>query len=143
MAAARADICEEVVEGEEAGGEVSELEAGRELDALIVQRIIGAKVVWQDGEPCWAHIHRDPRIYPPSSRVPVPPFSTEMAAAWSIIEHLTGKGWWVRIEHVEPVHRLADERWTVNLGEYEGDGPTAPLAICRAALRAMDANQPQ
>lgn len=68
----------------------------------------------------------------------VPAYSTNIAAAWLVVEELTAHGlrlsldmfggdpWWAE---------FADERWERGA---QATAPTAPEAICRAALAAME-----
>lgn len=72
-----------------------------------------------------------------------PPYSTDLAAAWSVVDRLlrtrrwvevvgTGDGEWI-CQVQDPGHW--DSEW---LGTVRGEARTAPLAICRAALRVLD-----
>ncbi len=115
------------------------LEAGRLLDALVAEKVMGwrrkpGRNVWIDDNvltgwliepddvndaPCWAP-------------------STDIAAAWEVVEKVMyphgwylapvpdSEGWW-------GVFTPPDEHREVALGA------TAPLAICRAALKAVGA----
>jgi hypothetical protein len=73
--------------------------------------------------------------------VPVPYYSTEMAAAWLVVEavrrRMAGHDW---------VLRSRGEDWVASVWHYAGGATwttgdsvaiTAPLAICRAALAAV------
>jgi hypothetical protein len=68
------------------------------------------------------------------------PFSTLLAAAWHIVDHLADKGWETMIRRV-PGH---DPYYAVQIDKHTGDpadivtaaAPTAPLALCMASLRA-------
>ena len=104
-----------------------DMPAGRELDALVAEKIFGLcrwdgvpnafhpKVVqwWQTEQPC------NP-----------PPYSTDIAAAWEIVEKLRlaigpsycGSGWYCT--------------WMTG-GAHGAIADSAPLAICRAALREV------
>lgn len=64
----------------------------------------------------------------------VPAYSTDIAAAWAVVEKLYDQGWrleimWGRLFWVEfqRAHAIA-----------QATAPTAPEAICRAALAAME-----
>lgn len=74
---------------------------------------------------------------------PAPPFSTDLATAWILLQRLleehrwvevvgTGDGGWICRIH-DPGY--SDPQW---LGTVVGEGPTAPLAICRAAQRIAE-----
>jgi hypothetical protein len=67
-------------------------------------------------------------------------FSTLIAAAWHIVDHLADQGWEIMIRRV-PGH---DPSYEVQIVKHTGDpadivtaaAPTAPLALCIASLRA-------
>ena len=117
--------------------DIDKLEAGPELDALVAEKVMGWRMIRND--PLLSHtgwIDGDGRK---RTRYDPPPYSTDIAAAWEVLEKFP----WFRID---------------NRGDYEGNqafmvelsddaknlsgkmwAPTAPLAICRAALRAVGA----
>ena len=119
-----------------------ELKAGPELDEMIATKIFGWRPA--NGRPSsttWYH----PSGYG-ASRGSWPSYSTDIAAAFQIIEHLRPN------YHIDISTCLTDrgETWVVNLvskgppdGLIDADGsaPDAPLAICRAVLAAF-AQQP-
>ena len=131
-----------------------ELQAGRELDALVAEKLFG-----------WTHVGTSAAYgYPPDSTIPteerepavgwppraytkqVPKYSTDIAAAWQVVEKLSEK-------YRVCVHRRAngDVGEGDNLYEIviwldfwncDPEKPlaviramTAPLGICRAALK--------
>jgi hypothetical protein len=67
-------------------------------------------------------------------------FSTLIAAAWHIVDHLADQGWEILIRRVPG----RDPSYTVQMDKHTGDpadivtaaAPTAPLALCIASLRA-------
>lgn len=114
---------------------VREMLAGREMDALIAERVMGWRLkrqepaaddVWYEREGVTISIHE----WKPS---------TEISDAWKVIEHRRSQDWWQEI-------RSAGGRtgnWIVCTDNAEDpeasrltiwESPTAPLAICRAAL---------
>ena len=116
---------------------MSELLAGRELDALVAERVMG-----------W---HREGvLLWPPDCKrtkwvhgVSVPPYSTQMAFAWEVVEKLkervlviVGGGpndeggcedWYCTVKSFG-YRQFQDQEWSEVAN-------TAPLAICRAALK--------
>lgn len=117
------------------------MKAGRELDALVAEKVFGLKVDYEFDEP-FAPALRD--RYDEYGLVPH--YSTSIEAAWDIIEHMRDQ-WTAATEGVDGfsdfdrpfddgaffdiLHRNADRRW-----------PWAflyvtPHAICIAALRAV------
>jgi hypothetical protein len=120
------------------------MSAGRELDALIAEKVMGsvpcdkwrpftaypAQWVKDTGECYHASCH-PPQMGPPH-------YSTDIAAAWAVVERLVVLGHPVELS-LEPndngqcLCTLMAER----MGEEATWGDTAPLAICRAALKAV------
>lgn len=101
------------------------MKAGRELDGLIAEKVMGLKVYGQFHET-----NRGVRIH-------VPRYSTNIEDAWLVVEKLKDKvdigffndslgNWNCKI--------LDKSDWS--LTEIEAE--TAPLAICLAALKAVD-----
>ena len=122
--------------------EIRQMEAGRALDALVAEKIFhievelrpltnhGGYLVPEDWYPAGALCH-------PAKAIPH--YSTDIAAAWEVVDK------WAEIEK-SPV----SVNWGTMSGEdphasavsFFGSGlvvvaPTAPLAICRAALLAV------
>ena len=103
----------------------AKIEAGRELDRLIAETVMGLT----PGEP-------------------IPPYSTDIAAAWTVVETMIHKdGVYFGAPHFKHKHQnLAalgypegTECWycvinTKLLNKVVLCADTAPLAICRAAL---------
>ena len=122
----------------------SDLPAGRELDALVAEKVMGWTFqTFPEGAcPEVRHWHRTSPI--PEERSPewaasfigaCPRFSTDLAAAWTVVEKLRGCDQWPEIG-------ATGRSWYCEFeGEpgviVEGFGDTAPLAICRAALEAV------
>lgn len=116
------------------------MEAGRELDALIAKKVFG---VTEFHTSAFAFNKNAPsgfwRYY-----VDCPPFSTNITAAWEVLETLPRTLW-------PEVGRMDDGRWYCEIVS-RGDAPaevspgpiareiadTAPLAICRATLLAVE-----
>lgn len=105
---------------------MSELPAGRELDCEVAMKVFGGKtgrfITSEEGE-----------VYEG-----LPMYSTDIAAAWEVVGLLANGthggfdcgidwdgGWWATFEP------SPDEKYS----EHNAD--TAPLAICRAALKAL------
>ena len=112
--------------------DISCLPASRELDALVAEKVMGLflhRYVSEDIEP--VVLNRD--------ESKVPPYSTSLAAAWQVVEHFTNcpAGFGLR-------KMSAWEALIVFPGgaECSARADTAPLAICRAALKAVSAPIP-
>lgn len=110
-----------------------EMKAGRELDALVAERVMGIRVTEDQGD-YW------PPARPGSnfSTQPIRHYSTRIADAWEVADKIglfttkyqvlahDGNNW-VVCEEVNPAGT-----WGVM-----GMGATAPEAIARAALKAV------
>jgi len=120
---------------------------GRELDALVAEKVFGAVVSW-DKYAGGNHPH-SPSINTPEcpscgydghwDHDAVPNYSTDISAAWQVVDRLTevfadmeltvDKGMWECLfdtREIVPEHFLAG-------------ADTAPHAICLAALKAVEA----
>ena len=116
---------------------------GRELDALVAEHVMGIKVIRSPKfkDPCIAekrHLRNLPWVM-----CSVEPYSTDIAAAWEVVEKFEYrtivfrhdvKLWGVELslEWADP----RDEHYPHN-DPFYGDGLTAPHAICLAALKAV------
>jgi hypothetical protein len=101
--------------------------AGRDevhVDEEIARRLFPHSVMGVQGEP---------RFSPP-----IPPYSTDIAAAWKVVETIRRRNLVVRIEAI-------GERYycEVVLRSYSvmGIASTAPAAICEAVLEALDVEE--
>jgi hypothetical protein len=122
--------------------------AGRELDALVAEKVMawtfpepGRDVVigdeddkWPTGERRWYYKCGDGR--PIISRFMVPHYSTDIRAAWKVVDRLWPEFSW-RIVDDEPPNVLVSF-WQGD-SDYEAIAATAPLAISLAALKAVGA----
>jgi hypothetical protein len=116
--------------------------AGRELDALIAERVMG-------------HVLKSP-VYatpdyvlewdgPPGNGTSrareLPHYSTEITAAWEVVEKLDAQKHFLEIERRGDRREDGDYfmRWACGLwpSYVEAEAETVPLAICRAALKAV------
>lgn len=108
----------------------NELTAGRELDALVAEKVMG----WAPRDAgagdrliyvgAWAHCES------------LPHYSTDIAAAWQVVEKLAADGLYVHVGYC-----LGRTEASVNSPLDIIDNayaPTAPLAICLAALKALE-----
>lgn len=128
------------------------MKPSRELDSLVAEKVMGWKPgtsVGADGDGYW-----DAGFYKPNGTFTthIPPYSTDIAAAWEVVEKLTNirpdSGFNPEFElkceegHVDAMiwHASLEDRYTTT------DWPdrftiafadTAPHAICLAALRAV------
>ena len=112
----------------------------REMDALVAEKVMGFHLMryinYPDREPVI-----NPAMFPPDytdEQIRIPNYSTDIAAAWLVVE---------KIDLLGNYDLMKDGDYYIfgHYGEYGFDpwtefarGKTAPLAICRAALRAVE-----
>lgn len=112
------------------------MKAGRELDALIALKLFDLKLI-NMSQP----IPNEPGkfgmvLFAPDDgkhihELDLPYYSTDISAAWKVIEKLTEDG--------DAFTLLYDHGWFANKdGVYEVCETTAPHAICIAALAAKE-----
>jgi hypothetical protein len=109
--------------------------SNRAKDAEVAERVMGwRRIEWEGGT---TPMGRSSKNVLSLVLEEVPHYSTDIAAAWQVVEHLFTRGlrlslnafggdpWWAE---------FADEGY-----EHGAQAPadTAPLAICRAALAAV------
>lgn len=109
------------------------MEAGRELDALAAEKVMGWTVQLIVGPQDAFEEWRDPRgwRYGPEPK----PYSTDIAAAWQVVEQMQGR----ELTDIAVSWDIRDDKWcwVARFGRTERTGYTAPTAICRAALAAL------
>lgn len=121
---------------------------GRELDALIAEKVMAWVVSYQGTKDMFM---RDPTIdeddLGQSPLYAVPPYSTDIAAAWEVVEKMklsvvNHHGSWLAGPTDYSEARGEDDRLiTAIIGIEDGNdvgGNTAPHAICLAALKAVE-----
>ena len=114
---------------------------GRELDALIAEKVMGHIVVGGPIEHGMRRIFQGPRgadswwIEVNCQPNYIPYYSTEIAAAWEVVEKLKGQS--VDLNFGED-----NNRWECSFiigGErYSGYSTSAPHCICLAALKTIE-----
>jgi hypothetical protein len=132
-----------------------QMEAGRELDALVAEKVMGAEwdEQWAVGysilkfrEDVRHLVTHDWACEKKQVNPACPHYSTDIAAAWLIVERLRpaedtrygvtiesdGAGWYCTVED-------ADVEWDDPAHTSVAYGETLPLAICRAALASVGA----
>lgn len=112
--------------------DIDALEAGRELDLLVSLRVFGEI----------EEMKKTPGFV-------VPPYSTDLSAAWEVVEklslsvlRLSKNQWSERSAETWGCGRWPEVEYECD-GTYDGDyyfwteANTAPLAVCRSALKAI------
>lgn len=118
-----------------------EMQAGRELDALVAEKIMGYDVKWlptalSDSQPHYANSDEG------SGWLYCRHYSTDIAAAWLVVERMQcidDRGWWPQVTWLQDFDGV--NKWQASMHApprvWSAMADTAPLAICLAALAAL------
>lgn len=119
--------------------DIDNLQAGQKIDELVAEIVMGEPHPGKFDKPEYWVLH----VRKPDEWSPLP-FSSELWAAWQIIDTFDRKAWDITI-----VSSSEDEGelWSVSFEQYTaepvgvvaygaGNHTSLPLAICRAALAA-------
>lgn len=117
-----------------------DIKPSRELDALVAEKVMGrifTRHLCEPGTPRREWVDND-----------VPHYSTDIAAAWQVVEELRNRKYVLRLESspymaqteywmgVFGFKGVDEEAWILEIN-YSPKIPSAPLAICIAALKAL------
>jgi hypothetical protein len=103
------------------------MQAGRELDALVAEKVFSFTLASHSAEEdLWVHEPNDILSWP------LPTYSTDIAAAWEVVEKF-GEGSNFTLIEAFP------GQWACTIGTVKQGKmyPTVPLAICHAALKVV------
>ncbi len=109
------------------------IEAGRELDALVAEKVMGRERF--PGDPKMLTCRNDGLSC--TNPVEPEPYSTDIAAAWQVMERLRD------LCHFTVMRQIVPSGWTVDAVFNDSIFVTsvfnesAPLAICLVALKAV------
>lgn len=113
---------------------------GRELDAAVAQRVFGLQVDKRTnpltGEPEYVHPLRPGA--PPEEWIRIPFYSVSLAAAINLEVELQRRGWRRVDSNVKDTGDIRVILQHTDGRRVNGFG-RAPVALCRAALKALDA----
>ena len=129
------------------------LTAGRELDALVAEQVMGEKLI-PDGHCDECRSLGGPIMLSEYGYGPPASYSTDIEAAWAVVEKLIAMTVPYKdtvmhrvvftLEHHEVNRINGPNQWNARImllpepGQWEDiDAATAPLAICLAALKAV------
>jgi G:T-mismatch repair DNA endonuclease (very short patch repair protein) len=125
------------------------LQAGRELDALVAEKVMGYKwdgvrddlgetrILYVPGTNWCAVDCTDAE--PPRYTDILPKFSTDIAAAWAVVEAMERRGWNVTVQRTWEGYRCEmDDMRATHAAVVDPRDGHGPLAICRAALAALE-----
>jgi hypothetical protein len=114
--------------GENELTDIDTIPAGQEVDALIAEKVFGGpgkNVQWYWWRNSTPSLDVDPPIYAG------PAFSTDIAAAWRVVEKMKECHWFLLTDRI-------DTKWYAAFSDKaKSIESSAPLAICRAALKAI------
>jgi len=109
------------------------MDAGREMDALVAEKVMGLRV--EGSISLELRYTPQPEYY----ASPLLGYSTSISAAWEVVEKMWGECFrLMRFSHGEGKVALEGPWWRAEFGLMKEfvEAPTAPLAICRAALKS-------
>jgi len=116
---------------------MAELEAGRALNELIAGKLREWAPFRPGKGPVAAYPLDELSMGMYAELIPTPPYSTDVAAAWHIVERMRAEGWQIVVD-------TRPGNWLVQFFSTDGTQRSAasadglPLAICRAAVAALD-----
>jgi len=100
------------------------MKPGRELDALIAERVMGGRKIDDPGKPFGLG--------------GAPHYSTDIAAAWEVVERLCELWPETTISHDKPINEwFVSSEPEIGPTTVGASGDTAPHAIALAALKAV------
>ena len=107
------------------------LPPGRELDAVVAERIMGVdaeRIVTDTFDPLNRLVQLDDHL------APLPHYSTRIEDAWKVVDEM-GTG--LKLQQTGP-----DNEWHCSIGYWRTVwAKTAPHAICLAALTAVEVTE--
>ena len=131
--------------------QVLAMEPGRELDELIITRVLGLQIVnheevtydWVDSPENYPYVSRGSLsktnlmkwLEPDEDGFIIEP-STDFSAAWEVVSVMRKKNWNF-VASTEGEDWEATFYWDANRTGFEAKGVGAPEAICKAALLAV------
>ena len=133
--------------------DIDKLEAGREFDALVWMMLNGQRGEMTEGGvfDC-RYVDGDvqPHADYPTGHISPPHYSTDIGAAWEVVSNHCGGGRWLEVGYMGPflvgvspflncvlLWREEGETEVHPFHSVNAQAETAPLAICRAALKSI------
>jgi hypothetical protein len=108
-----------------------DFEPGPELDAEIVRRVFGGDSFPSQAIPGrWVW-------YRSGALDIVPPYSTDIAAAWQVVEELQRRGWNPTLWYENDTWHAQLDHPGIGFCDTDCRGDTIQLAICRAAIHSL------
>jgi hypothetical protein len=115
---------------------MEDVPAGPALDRLVAERVMGQE---HAGECGLGDADCPGQFRPVVGRWGcLPPYSTDIAAAWEVVERVVAEGGYVRLDYDRDYGGEHRRGWTFALNgsaNWQEFLPTAAEAICRSALK--------
>jgi hypothetical protein len=121
---------------------IAEMQAGRELDVMVAEKVMGWRwpVSADRGSPLGVRDHwRDDAnktVYLPEQ---LPYFSNDDASAWQVVDELHHQGLKVTVVVDSYSDTVLANIKKLNRTIADATASTMPLAVCQAALMALEA----
>lgn len=109
--------------------QIQGMKAGRELDALVVEKVFNKSITTTYGEDS---VHTLDRL---KVGYLIQNYSTDIAAAWEVVEKLKEKGISIYVKAFLDTYCVEAHSVGSSINKILAD--TAPEAICKAALLAI------
>lgn len=112
-----------------------EVAAGRELDALVAEKVMGLLATTGGSGAKTNYYARSSEVAPWEN---TPHYSTDIAAAWLVVEAMAGRDMQLSLD------MFGGDPWWAEFADRQyvkgaqATATTAPHAICLAALKAME-----
>ena len=116
--------------------EILNMPAGREMDDLIARKVFG----WQKLEfPAVPSYQKPGKNKITLALYELPRYSTDIAAAWEVVEEMQRRNFWALINLYSSYCRVIFTLASAFLEPFEvrAEPNEIPLSICRAALLAV------
>lgn len=112
--------------------DIDTMEAGREMDAMVAERVMGLEV-----NVAFPTLY-DTKMNTIHRYAEIPHYSTDNNAAWEVVEKLRGRGIAVTVSTLGTMNHQACA-YTIwhEVSSATTWAESAPLAICKAALKAV------
>lgn len=120
---------------------IGSMEAGRELDALVAEKVMGLKNIREEeglfGTMTLYGEQEIPGEFGRLTAKGLPRYSTDIAAAWGVVEKIRSTKLGCFFLNWDRISDMWAAGFDGNVGKYEIQQEIAPHAICLAALKAI------
>lgn len=121
------------------------MKPGRELDALVAAKVMGLSDIRIEPTPAmeiaagltdidhWVYGEHPVR----KCGIPLPHYSTDIAAAWGVLNKMISNGWALSLNNKKDFHGGCHVIFETLVNHATADAETMEEAICLTALRAV------